>query len=280
MTLNQLNEFVVLAQTRSYHRAAEYLYISQSSLSKHIQSLEAELGSPLFERTRRKVELSLFGQSFLPYATQIVNIERNFSRAFLNNVTIRESIIIGVPLTIGTAVFAELTAEILKTHPECSVRFITGTTESLLADIVNGSCDIMVSGINPRAISEYPSGVVSKKLAGDRLVAILPKQNPLSEYRTISTEMLAGFPYIHLGDKINYDGSFGIPVICVNDLQIAVDLVSRNIGYTIISEFSSAIHHDNISVISIDPSPYGETFAFCMEASLEKPIVRDIFNFI
>lgn len=281
MTLNQINEFVVLAQTRSFHRTAEILYISQSSLSKHIQSLEVELGKPLFERTRRRVELSLFGQSFLPYATQIANIERNFNRTFLNTATIRESITLGVSLTIGTDVFSELTSEILVSHPESSVRFITGTSESLLADVVSGSCDVMVTGVNMRSPAELPNGVISKILASGHLVAIMPKLSPLAEYKTIRTEMLSGFPYIHLGDEINFDGGFGTPVICVNDLGTALDLVSKNYGYTIISEFSAnRIRHEDIAVIALEVSPLTETRAFCLEASLEKPIVRDTFNFI
>ena len=72
MEITHLNEFVVLSETLSYVKAAEKLYISQSVLSKHIKSLEHELGSDLFIRGSRTIELTEFGRLYLPYASKIV----------------------------------------------------------------------------------------------------------------------------------------------------------------------------------------------------------------
>ena len=68
MEISYFNEFVILAETRNYWAASERLYIGQSSLSKHIKTLESQLGAPLFDRTSRKVELTEFGAKMLPYA--------------------------------------------------------------------------------------------------------------------------------------------------------------------------------------------------------------------
>lgn len=72
METEHLKEFVVLAEVGNYLDAAERLFISQSSLSKHIQALESELGAPLFDRTTRKIALSPCGEAFLPFAKSIV----------------------------------------------------------------------------------------------------------------------------------------------------------------------------------------------------------------
>ena len=65
MELSYIREFVVLAETGNYLEAADALFIAQSSLSRHIKSIELDLGSPLFDRTTRKVVLNGFGQAFL-----------------------------------------------------------------------------------------------------------------------------------------------------------------------------------------------------------------------
>ena len=65
MELNHLKEFVVLAKIENYMEAAENLFISQSTLSKHIKSLETELGINLFDRTTRQVKLNEAGRVFL-----------------------------------------------------------------------------------------------------------------------------------------------------------------------------------------------------------------------
>jgi LysR family transcriptional regulator, transcription activator of glutamate synthase operon len=72
METEHLKEFVMLAEVGNYLDAAERLFISQSSLSKHIQSLERELGVSLFDRTTRKIALSSAGEAFLPHAKQII----------------------------------------------------------------------------------------------------------------------------------------------------------------------------------------------------------------
>ena len=78
MELSYIREFVVLAETGNYLEAADTLFIAQSSLSRHIKSIEMDLGAPLFDRTTRKVSLNGFGQAFLPYARQMVQIQEEY----------------------------------------------------------------------------------------------------------------------------------------------------------------------------------------------------------
>ena len=75
MNTEFLKEFVVLAETKNFWEASERLYMNQSTLSKHITSLENELGVELFTRTTRRVELTSYGQTFLPYARTIARTE-------------------------------------------------------------------------------------------------------------------------------------------------------------------------------------------------------------
>ena len=65
MELAFIREFVTLAEIRKFSAAAQQLHISQSTLSRHIQTLETELGCTLFTRTTRDVELSACGALYL-----------------------------------------------------------------------------------------------------------------------------------------------------------------------------------------------------------------------
>ncbi|NLI22319.1 MAG: LysR family transcriptional regulator [Clostridiales bacterium] len=71
MQIEHLAEFVQLAQTGNYSEAAAQLFISQSSLSKHIMAMEKELGVPLFIRSTRSIRLSHAGELLLPGAIKI-----------------------------------------------------------------------------------------------------------------------------------------------------------------------------------------------------------------
>ncbi|WP_288622848.1 LysR family transcriptional regulator [uncultured Streptococcus sp.] len=84
MELNQVKEFIALTKTENYLEAAENLFISQSSLSKHIKSLEAELGTTLFDRTTRQVKLNEVGKVFLKYTQQLIDVRYQCNTALIN----------------------------------------------------------------------------------------------------------------------------------------------------------------------------------------------------
>ena len=75
MDIEYLCEFTVIAKLESFSRAAEELCISQSSLSKHILTLERELGVPLLVRNSRNVTLSPAGAQILPMAAQVYELK-------------------------------------------------------------------------------------------------------------------------------------------------------------------------------------------------------------
>ena len=71
MDVRRLKYFIVTAEERSISRAAERLHITQPPLTRHIQSLEEELGARLFTRTNSGVELTQAGTALLDHARNI-----------------------------------------------------------------------------------------------------------------------------------------------------------------------------------------------------------------
>jgi LysR family transcriptional activator of glutamate synthase operon len=71
MEIRQIQYFLSIVETGSFSAAADEHYISQSSLSKKIIALEKELGVPLFDRSKRKVFLTVTGEVFLEHARKI-----------------------------------------------------------------------------------------------------------------------------------------------------------------------------------------------------------------
>jgi DNA-binding transcriptional LysR family regulator len=71
--IRQLHYFVTVARTRHFGRAAERLHMAQSPLSQAIRQLEAQLGTALFTRTTRRVELTPAGEAFRQDAERILD---------------------------------------------------------------------------------------------------------------------------------------------------------------------------------------------------------------
>lgn len=72
MDFSHLRYFLTVAQFHHMTQAANHLYISQSSLSKHISQLEGELELKLFDRSGRTIRLSSAGQEFCPFAEEML----------------------------------------------------------------------------------------------------------------------------------------------------------------------------------------------------------------
>ena len=81
MNMNQINYFLAVVKYKTFTNAAEELYISQSSLSKKIKSLEQELGYKLFHRDNKENYLTPEGHLFLEYAE---NFSENYARLMAN----------------------------------------------------------------------------------------------------------------------------------------------------------------------------------------------------
>ena len=78
MKIQSLREFIALSEVKNFNQAAERVFLSQPTLSRHIKELEDELGVSLFSRSTRHVYLTEFGEFFLPYARLIVKAETEF----------------------------------------------------------------------------------------------------------------------------------------------------------------------------------------------------------
>lgn len=73
MTTNQLKYFITAAKYLNFTEAGKQHFISQTAITQHIQSLEVQLGVKLFNRDKRKVELTAAGKVFLEEAKAILD---------------------------------------------------------------------------------------------------------------------------------------------------------------------------------------------------------------
>ena len=169
MTTEQLNEFYILSTTLSYSKAAEKLYISQSTLSRHIKSMEEELNVPLFSRSTRNVVLTnegKFFQSQIPLLLKkTMDIESILSSELID--TDGRVRVLYSSQTLNTSILQflrdfqdqyhniNLEMEPLLSYPDIDTIYST--------DIMISSCDFM--GVKPQDIDATLAATQSALLA-------------------------------------------------------------------------------------------------------------------
>ena len=79
MELKQIQCFLMVAKYLSFSAAAEKMFLSQPSLSRHIANLEQELGIQLFERDKQSVTLTAAGNQCLNAARNMISAKQEIS---------------------------------------------------------------------------------------------------------------------------------------------------------------------------------------------------------
>ena len=81
MDLNQIRSFLAVTQTLNFTGAARQNGVPQSTISRQIGDLEEQLGVKLFYRTKRSVQLTAEGRTFLPYALEMLDASKKGAQA-------------------------------------------------------------------------------------------------------------------------------------------------------------------------------------------------------
>ena len=94
--IGDIEAFIELTETNSFAKAANNLNLSQPALSRRIQKLEHELGTTLFDRTTRKVQLSYSGRNFYDRARGIIEAVKTATKTLNEKYSFPSIIKIGV----------------------------------------------------------------------------------------------------------------------------------------------------------------------------------------
>lgn len=185
MDVTFLREFADLARTCNFQESAENMFISTSTLSKHIRKLEEDLGVPLFDRSTRAVTLNQFGAILLPYAQKISELTDMYTADIRNAITIADNQLnVGFLPMLGRFGVLEVLSEFSLAHPAVTMNIMEGNQleELLLAQKFDF---VFVDSRGP----ENPR-IEKLVLRTDHLVAIFPKDHPLAALPSVTIDQL------------------------------------------------------------------------------------------
>lgn len=148
MDQETLVTFLTIVTTNSVSKAAEQLYISQSSVSKRLMQLERELGVPLITRKKgtRGVELTSAGLAFLPVAEQIIDLcQRSLE---MNDERGRMKLSIGSVDSLNTSVLSSIYRNLLRQEPMINLSVTTNLSVQIYNFVERYTCDIGFVTVN------------------------------------------------------------------------------------------------------------------------------------
>ena len=162
MTLKQLEAFYWAAKLGTFALAAQRLHVTQSSLSKRIAELEADLGQKLFTRTSRYATLTAAGEALLHKAGRMLEFERDI-RASLgtSQQEVRGSCRFGLTELAATTWFPAFAARLERGCPYVVLEPRVGLSKPLEAAVVRGELDL-ASIAGPANATELQSFTIAE----------------------------------------------------------------------------------------------------------------------
>lgn len=196
VTLRQFRQFLAVAETMGFGKAAERLNMAQPPLTAAIRKLEEEIGCRLFERTNRIVSLTAAGSVLKDEAQRaIAQAERAVLLARRAGAGESGSLRIGFVASAARRLIPELVAAFRQSRPSVELKLEEATTARQVAALLNDHLDVgIVSLPLPAGADEHIS---AKVIAKGHLVAAIPASHSLAnEPSAVDLAALADEPWI------------------------------------------------------------------------------------
>ena len=205
----QLEYFAAVAAEGNFTRAAERVFAAQSTVSAGIQSLERELGGPLFERDAHGVRLTDVGEAVLPEARAALEAVERMRELADRGGPLRGTVRVGIFTNLTTVDLPGIMGEFHRRHPEVDLRLGPSPSGStgLVEDVRQGRLDIAFHGL-PDAVPD----LLTRPLVESPFLAVLPEAHPLARRTAVSLADLAGEPWVDarpgFGNRVTLDRAF------------------------------------------------------------------------
>ena len=233
-----MSHFLAVAEERHFTRAAARVHLTQSSLSSSVRALERELGSDLFVRSTRQVELTEAGRALLPAARRAVAAAEDGRDAVAAvRGLVRGHLAIGAIQSLGRVNLPGLLARFHRRHPAVTLRIHHVGAPELVRRTADGEIDL--------ALVDLPLGpqgnrVRAHTIATESLQLAVASDEPLARRSRVRLRDLADRDFIEYRpdsslratiDRACHTVGLRRRVVCeVDALPDLVDLVALRLG--------------------------------------------------
>jgi DNA-binding transcriptional LysR family regulator len=249
MDYRQLRYFIAVAEELSFSRAARRLNISQPPLSIQIKAIEVEVGTALFSRNRRRVELTPAGEVLLENARRAVKQLEQTTEAVRRAGrgeagTIRLAFTSSVPMREA---FARMLRTFRGRYPEVQIELQHMGTGCQFAALSNDQIDFGI--LRPPTALQQNRNIKLMPLWRDRSRLFFPNSHPLAKSTApVKMTELVDQPFVGVEPRVNCGMHEHLMTLCggagfsprieqeARELNTVLSLVSAGLGVAVLPE--------------------------------------------
>ena len=198
MRIEQLQAFLAVAETGSFGQAARKCDVTQSTVSRQIQSLEADLGLPLFHRTG-VAKLTLGGEHLLPHARKICQEWQNATQELADLMAGKQpELCIAAIHSVCSHYLPPVLQQFCRNYPEVQLRVTALGSDRALKVLRDGLVDIAIV-MNNRFLTASPEMIVDV-LYNESIELLMASNHPLTQYDQVPWSELVKYPQVVFKD--------------------------------------------------------------------------------
>lgn len=193
MEITTLKAFIAVAENRSFSIAAERVFVTQPAISKRIATLESQLGTALFDRIGRQIQLTEAGRALLPRAQKIINEVEDSRRAIANlSHKVEGKLRIGTSHHIGLHRLPSVLRQYIQRYPDVELDLRFMDSEEACRAVERGELELGIVTL-PLTPNEH---LKLRPVWEDRLQLITGRDHPFEGRKTVKIAELGQYPAI------------------------------------------------------------------------------------
>jgi LysR family transcriptional regulator, carnitine catabolism transcriptional activator len=287
-TSRQLRAFLLVAQHRSFSRAAGALFITPSGLSLLIRELETQLGVRLFDRTTRHVALTASGTELLAVAQRnLQELDGTMSRIGRSTSETDVSLSVGSPPLLMASVLAPAIKEFRSHRPDLRFQVFDSDSASVMQKVQSGALDMGMGvflkhlpGVRRLPLFRF-SLVVIRASSGQQSGRITTAWSALKGEKLVS--LRPSIPLQQLVDKhLAKAGVAYQPHLTVNYLNTQIAMVEAEEGVAIIPSYGHLACRDRSITMSrlVNPVVHLDSYQIRHAGRQLPPVAEEFTSFL
>ncbi|WP_077211004.1 selenium metabolism-associated LysR family transcriptional regulator [Bacillus dakarensis] len=286
MDLHQLYVFTKVVEQKSFSKAADSIYLSQSTVSSHIHSLEKTLNVPLFDRVGRETILTPHGERLYHWAQKMLRLKDEALHDLKDSVAELKGVIhIGVSSVPGQFIVPKLVKDFSKQYESVTFSIKQDASKIVSEKIQNGTLDVGFLG------EKYENDILRYiPLLKEKLVLIAS-----NEYKfegPVSIAEMLNYPFVMRSSdsgtkailekflKKNRVKESDLKIVSyTNSSQTLIELVKHGLGISIISEITAQKYAVNNQLQVYDITGFDDERYFYLVYNVKKtlPMISKLF---
>jgi len=189
---NRLKAFCLVVEMKSFSKAGEAIFVTQSAMSHLIKHLEDEMGVKLINRSGKKVMPTPAGWLFYSQSKKILEAYKELGNDINKLIKeIKGPLNLGASTTVARYLLPQVLYDFSKRYPEVQINLVVSNTEAIINELQQGNIDL---GIVEGNIKN--KGIALEEIADDEIFLIASDVNPLAKKKNIHAVDILSQPFI------------------------------------------------------------------------------------